>query len=321
LVLFLVVNKFSQIFENHIWKSNNYFLRKINSVLVNFSRVILRWFENNPKFSILVEKYFLLTYFFKRNGIRKDANFIISLTTIENRFSKTWVTIECMLRQKVRSRKIVLWVDFDINLDALSRIQSSQLKRGLEIRKIEDIGPHTKYFYAFQEFKELKVITVDDDVIYPSFLTKDLIDLNRRNKESICCTNAITIEKNNGRLTPYNSWSVVRNWKTEEERFDLIPLGVGGVLYDPLVFPDSTFDKEEIKSKCLKADDIWLRMQSLSQNISVVRSLKYNYKFPTVSNTQEIALLKENVGESKNDQYLSHFQDCYLKVSNEIGIK
>jgi hypothetical protein len=317
--LFLVANKLSQLFENHIWKSNNYFLRKINSVLVNFSRVVLRWFENNSRFSLLIEKYFLLTYFFKRNGISSDADFIISLTTIEKRFFKTWVTIECMLRQKVQPRKIILWVDFDINLEDLSRIQRSQLKRGLEINRIEDIGPHTKYYYAFQEYRELKVITVDDDVIYPSFLTKDLIELNIRNKESICCTNAIAIEKNSGTLTPYNSWPVIRDWKSEDKRFDLIPLGVGGVLYDPLIFPDSTFDKEEIKSKCLKADDIWLRMQSLSQNISVVRSLKYNYKFPTVSNTQEIALLKENVGESKNDIYLVHFQDSYLKVANEIS--
>jgi hypothetical protein len=319
--IFYFVNKLSDVFENHIWRTNNYFLRKVNSVLVNSARIVLRWFENNQKFSSLIERYFLLSFFAQRKGISNKSQFIVSLTTIESRFAKTWVTIECMLRQKVRPYKIILWVDFDIDFEKLSKIQISQLKRGLEIRKIEDIGPHTKYYYAFQEFRDYKVITVDDDVIYPSFLSKDLIELYLKNKDSISCTNAMIVEKKDNILTSYNSWSIVRDWKTETKRNDLIPLGVGGVLYDPKIFPKSTFDKEEIKLKCLKADDIWLRMKSLSTNTSVVRSLKYNYKFPTVSNTQGIALLKENVGESKNDIYLNNFIEFFLKVANENNSK
>ena len=42
-----------------------------------------------------------------------------------------------------------------------------QQKRGLTIRFCEDLKAHKKYYYAFKEYPDDIVITVDDDVIYP----------------------------------------------------------------------------------------------------------------------------------------------------------
>jgi hypothetical protein len=285
---------------------------------VNFARRILRWVEDSKSFSLLIEKIYSTTYFLKFEGINNRSDFVLSLTTTQERFNRTWVTLESLLRQNLKANKIILWLDFDIDKNKLRKIQKSQLKRGVEFRKVEDIGPHTKYYYAFQEYKNFKIITVDDDVIYPPTLTKDLINLNKKHADSICCTNAMIIERKMGHLTSYNSWSILRNWKSEDKRMDLIPLGVQGVIYNPMFFSNKTYDEHEIRSKCFKADDIWLRMQSISNNIPVVRSKKYNYKFPIVSSTQIVALQYENVGESKNDVYLNEFKDVFLNVSSEV---
>ncbi|MEO6851924.1 MAG: hypothetical protein ABI166_14880, partial [Mucilaginibacter sp.] len=94
------------------------------------------------------------------------------------------------MHQTVLPDKIILWLSSDQFSGVLSlpkKLLKLQ-KRGLEVRFCQgDLRSHKKYFYALQEFPEDFIVTIDDDIIYPTDMLEQLINLSNIYPSCICC--------------------------------------------------------------------------------------------------------------------------------------
>lgn len=237
-----------------------------------------------------------------------DNKIIVSLTTFPKRVDTVWITIESLLRQSLKPDKIILWLaesEFLNGLDSLPINLVNLIDRGLDIRFCENLRPHKKYYYSMKEFPNDIIITVDDDVLYPPDLIKDLILLHKNNSNCICCTRGhlMTIDKQNN-IQAYSKW--IKNPSIDETPSKFIcPTGVGGVLYPPRSLHPEVFNKDNIINLSLNADDLWLKSMSLLKGTEVVKSKKYNYEFFSILKTHCSALSKTNIGQNHNDIQLN----------------
>lgn len=67
----------------------------------------------------------------------------------------------------------------------------------------EDILGHKKYFYAMQKYKDLPIITVDDDSVYSKDLVQLLYDNYKKHPRCVSSMRTHRIMFANGKLLPY----------------------------------------------------------------------------------------------------------------------
>ena len=274
--------------NNNLWKLKYLFLRKVANIFVIF--------------------YYKLPY--NKKGINKadngDRKYIVSLTSYPGRINVVWIAIESLLRQSFKPDMIILWLakeQFN-GLDDIPKEVIKQQKRGLTIRFCDDLRSHKKYYYAFKEFSEEVIITVDDDVIYPSNTLEVLVDLHKKYPNCICSNRAhvITKDKDN-QIEPYKEW-VNNPTGFQGPSKMLCPTGVSGVLYPPNSVDREIFNKVSIKSLCFYADDLWLKIMSFKKGTSVVKSASFSDDLFTIETSQKESLGSINVMGNRNDEQL-----------------
>jgi len=253
---------------------------------------------------------------------KRGRKVIISLTSFPARIDFLWLCIESLFRQSVQPDRIILWLansQFD-GVESLPKRLLEQQKKGLIIKFCDDLRSHKKYFYSFKEYPSDVVITVDDDVFYPSNAIEKLIELHRIYPNAICCNrgHVIKLSKNN-QIAPYEEW-VNNNVKIEKPSLLLCPTGVGGVLYPPDSVHEEVFNEKNIKDLCFFADDIWLKFMSLKKRIKVVRSTDFPQALFTITPAQKESLAKINVDNGKNDEQLKNLIDYYYNWDIFSGI-
>lgn len=234
-------------------------------------------------------------------GNDKAHNIVVSLTSFGQRIDNVSATIESLFQQWVKADAVVLWLSAEEFAEhTLPESLVCMQQRGLQVRFVEDLGPYTKYFYAFSEFPDSLIITVDDDTLYPADMIDQLYRAYLGNPEYIHCHRAhlMALDKR-GKLLPYDNWASDRGWKdasgTPSPR--VFPTGVGGVLYFPGSLHPDAFDKEKFLELCPRADDVWLKAMSLLQGTPCARLpdvRDWSERFFTVGGTQTVALKREN---------------------------
>lgn len=248
---------------------------------------------------------------FGLNSEKREMEYIVSLTSFPGRINEVWVTVETLLRQSFKPDRIILWLSEEQFPDIKVPASLQELQpRGLEIVFVkDDIRSHKKYFYAFSEFPESAVITVDDDVYYPKDTLKYLADAHVMNPKSIISNRAHEITFKDGKMQPYRQWK--HNVKSSKASFLYVPTGVGGVLYPPGSFYKDIFDVETFKKICFMADDLWLKIATLRNSTMVVVTPHFNKDLLTVQNSQNVNLVAANSMGGGNDtqfnEVLRHF--------------
>lgn len=276
-----------------------------------FHRIVLMLFPdyigNRLNKSAENEYYEIIKKEFGLNTKKREKKIIISLTTIPTRINKIKLVVSRMMSQTILPDEINLYIDssqkeqflFDDDLQNLIRL-------GLKINFVRDIGPHTKYFYALQNYRNDIVITIDDDIIYSHKLIETLIDSYKKYPNKISA-NIVTnyVFGKNGELLSSLEWRQKLTYGVGKR--ESIAYGVGGVLYPPYTMPDETFDEKKIRELCLFADDLWLKVIENKYNIEVVKAKKSDRIFGffvTVDGSQEISLRSKNDFEDRNVIYL-----------------
>lgn len=245
--------------------------------------------------------------------IKKEV--IVSLTSFPARLGDVWIAIESLFRQSYKVDRIVLWLDNSIAESELPPSLKQQVNNGLELRFVEDLRAHTKYFYALSEFKENLVITVDDDCYYPKNTIKNLITMHKEFPEAIIANRMHGIVFNSdGKIAPYSEWR--HNFKPRKGQDGLYLLtGVSGVLYPPGIFDERLFNKEVFMDICKFADDIWLTINAIINNISIKTNSEFNKDFISISKTGRFRLLNHNSKSGGNDEQLKAVLD-YFELGN-----
>ncbi|APF20152.1 putative glycosyltransferase [Caldithrix abyssi DSM 13497] len=246
---------------------------------------------------------------FLNTSVRKEK-IIVSFTTIKERIKNIYLVIESIAQQTMKPDKIVLWLSKkDFQDDNLPITLKWMMQRGLEVRYVEDIGPHTKLLYALKEFENYLIITIDDDIIYPIDLIENLYNTHKNYPKAICCNAAMLIKKDKkGNFLPYNEWPTITDRFMISDY--LLPLGVDGVLYPSNSLDNMVFKQNLIKKLCPKADDIWFKIMSLKKGTEIILTGAYpdfsNYFIP-LDTAYINALAQENIFKNLND---IQFQKC-----------
>lgn len=251
------------------------------------------------------------------NSKNRDYNVVISMTSYPPRFNSIYYCLKSLCLQSVKPDKIIVYLGSDSSYDLLTSSMKSFEKYGIQFSfKNENFKSHKKYYYAFSEFPNSLVVTVDDDVFYPRNWLKKLIRSHLKNPESICAWRVHKMVVENGKLQPYNSWfSEYR--KCKEPSFSLFPTGVGGVLYPPRTFTKDVLDNDTFMSICENADDVWLKVLYTVNNKKVVWVPNNEVEMAETRSSQKVSLMQTNVIEERNDRFIRNVLE-HFKVDDTI---
>lgn len=251
------------------------------------------------------------------NSADREQKIIVSLTTIPERINYAALVIGIMLCQTMKPDKIQLYLGksqfADVVLPPLLREQE---RVGVEIFYVEDLRPHTKYFYALQKYPNDIVITVDDDILYGEDLIENLMDSYRQFPKAVSAMRVHQITfTDSGSIAGYNEWKYCCSDYIRQPRMDLLATGVGGVLYPPGVLPQEVFRKDIFAMYCPYADDIWLKVVQALNGIPCVLSQEH-VETQCLTGSQQRGLYRENVMHNKNDSQLEALADYYRQNRN-----
>lgn len=238
--------------------------------------------------------------------VSDEKKIIVSLTSYPKRIGCVRKVLETIFLQTMQPDKVVLWLAKEQFPDAergLSGDLYELVHLGkLEIRWCDDLKPHKKYFYAFQEYPDDLVITIDDDVLYPSNMIETLYRSYLKHPDAVSAMRThLMIYDRKMRFLPYKRW--VRDYDDciGKASHQLFCTGCGGVLYPVHLFDRRYLDKKAIEENCLMADDIWLKLMEMASNVPVVLCSAYS-ELQLIDDSQETALYFSN--ETANDAYL-----------------
>lgn len=237
-----------------------------------------------------------------RHKLSENNDVIVSLTTFPKRFSYLKYTLYSILKQTVIPDKIIVNLIKSECPNELEDIPKDLLdfqEYGVKfIFREENLKPHNKYFYTFQDYPESIIITIDDDLYYRPTLIEKLLDLHKKNPTAVCADLVRKITLTNNSFTNYSYWDI---YNENSIGHNYLALGFGGVLYPAKLFnKTSLLDKDIIKKICLNADDLWLKAKEITMNIPVVTG---KFEGPTIDlDTSRInALSSSNVAKNSND--------------------
>ena len=242
----------------------------------------------------------------------REQQYIVSLTSFPGRINDIWATVETLLRQSFKPDKLILWLFEDqFPGRVLPESLQSLTKRGLTVEFVEkNLRSHTKYYYAFKQYPNAIVITVDDDIYYPKDTLKNLVAMHREHPRAVAANRVHKMEFEGKELKPYRQWSH-NNKDFKEPSYLLVATGAGGVLYPPGSYHDDIFDDKLFCEICYMADDLWLKAATLRNNTAVVTNNVYTRDFVTTGETQKVTLVSDNSHGGGNDVQLKRVCEHY----------
>ena len=267
------------------------------------------------KFNVL--RYRISSIVSKQIGIdensQRDKKIIITLTTYPKRFDVVHIAIETLLRQSLKPDIIVLYLAQDeLEGNRIPKHITRLQKRGVSVKIVdENLKSYKKLIYAIKEYPDDILITVDDDVLYPSYFVEKLYEKYLRYPNVIIAYRCSVMQKKfDDELMPYLSWENAKNIKGPS--FDLFFTGTGGVLYPPESLHKYTTRKELFMNLAPTGDDIWFKAMSLLANTRVVQVFDNCVEFPTINGkSQAEALWRINNDLNQNDVQLKRVFDFF----------
>lgn len=258
----------------------------------------------------------------------KEQEIIVSLTTFPARINTVWITIETIFQQEYLPDRVILWLakeQFPQGITKLPVSLKKQMKRGLEIRFCDDLKSHKKYYYSMLENPNAIIITIDDDVFYPTDTIKNLISLHEQYPKDIIAHSAQEI--------PDDISIPPSKWKTPHFRHinnifaKCRILGISGILYPPHSLHNDAFNHNLRKKLCPWADDLWLTIMAYI-NETQIRRYEFRSNPLDVKGTQAFNLSRgSNMGYSvtrgltNDDQWINLIKYYQDKINDIIKKK
>ena len=243
-----------------------------------------------------------------------DEEIVVSLTSHGRRIFEVYLAVESIMQGSVKPHRIILWLSNEQKGKSLPQTLLNQMKRGLEVRFTDDLGPYTKLIPTLMACPGSTIITIDDDIIYPFDTVESLLVAHREHPSHICANRILEMKiGKNGGLEP------LVTWKELEDKAKISSLGffegVGGVLYPSRCFSDEVFNQSVYSEICPTADDVWFNCMAKLANTSVTSANQHYLHFPLMINEsiQDSALWRVNHSNShySNDAQLRTVMSRY----------
>jgi hypothetical protein len=240
-----------------------------------------------------------------RSPITHPAGPVVSLTTYGNRIQSVHLAIESIGRGQMLPSRVILWLDDASLVDNLPIGIRRLKKRGLEIKLCKDYGPYKKFYPYVESLLEFKdpLVTADDDVLYPNYWLKKLVEAFQQFPDVINCHRARVMGVSQDGIVKYGGWEMADSTMQSYCHF---ATGVAGVIYPPLFQQELKKQGTAFLNCCPKTDDIWLHVQALRAGYKVRQVSKKRFRLVGIPGTQETALLDFNVAGGRNDRQIAN---------------
>ena len=257
----------------------------------------------------------------KRAGFKPSydegrKNVVVSLTSTPDRIRYIFPTLYSLAAQTHKPDLIVLWLGSGLAYP--EKIISRIRELGITVEFRDDLGPNTKYHYAFSEYQNDLVITVDDDIIYHESMVEELYRNYLEHPDQVIARRVHKIRFGHDRKPlRYTDWI----WEYRDAlcpSYDLLATGVGGVLYPPSVMALKCWNDMSFLKISPKADDIWLKFSELSCGIRIcaVRDAGFHHDVKYYK-TRKNELAAVNVDMGRNDEYVGSCAK-YFGMSDDL---
>ena len=205
------------------------------------------------------------------------ARIVVSMTSHPGRIRTVAPVLETIYAQTRMPDEVVLWLaEEQFPEKALPEELTALVEAGrLTVRWCGDLMPHKKYFYAFREYPDDLVITVDDDLLYAPTTIEQLYQSFLVHPRAVSALRAHLMLIENGRLLPYDDWLREFNLFAGEASMLLFATNGAGALFPPHLLRAELLDEEAIRQTCPYADDIWLKLMEIEADVPVVLAKPY----------------------------------------------
>ncbi len=257
----------------------------------------------------------------KKFGLTKKPHkprILVTLTSYPDRIATVYRTIHTLLRQTFRPDGVLLWLaetQFPNREKDLPESLLNLVPLGLSIRWTSpDLRSYKKLVPALKEFPDDILVTADDDIYYERTWLKRLVNSYENHPFEIQAHAVRRMTWNSeGEPSPYAQWAYVCEENVHPRNMGV---GFGGVLYPPHIFHSDVCRADLFQMLAPQADDLWFWTMLKRRGVCVrlVRYAQTNAKI--VENTQDGALLLQNIDGGRNDaqfhqllQYFPEFRD------------
>lgn len=252
---------------------------------------------------------------------------VVSMTSFPARIKFTHIALEDIFSQTLKPDHIVLYlskIQFPNLEKDLPETLLSLVHKGLIIKWCDDdLKAHKKYFYALQDYPDDILITVDDDLHYSRYMIERLMNSYRKFPRAVSASRVhlmiATYNNNKKIIAPYKSWKMEYTKYLHQPSMQLFPTCGAGTLFPPYCFKNEIFNLTEIKSSCLDADDVWLKINLTLSNIPVVLA-DIHQRLNYIEGTQNVSLYKTNVNENGNDYQLNKLIEKYNNINKSQSL-
>lgn len=195
---------------------------------------------------------------------------IVSCTTTLKRLSIFYYGIQSLLNQNYQPDVLLVNLCKDTFGDGKVSVIPQWLQdERITINLVEDVRSYTKLLPALDiATQDDIIITADDDILYSKTWLQELIDAHTAYPNAIVCSRARVMKKNMfNRYMNYSNWEIVTK---EFQGKELLPLGVGGVVYKKEFFDIDFLKDKKFLEIAPTTDDLWFRMASMKKKVSVL---------------------------------------------------
>jgi len=242
---------------------------------------------------------------------------VVSMTTYGARSQKVYLAIESIANGNIRPSRFILWIDDERLFQDLPAAVRRLQNRGLEVKLCANYGPHKKYYpyVESQEHFDVPLVTADDDLLYPKYWLKKLVEANQKfpNVVNSFWTHVIAI--NDDGIGRYSEW---KQCKTTSPSFrHLIHSGIG-TIYPGSLLMTLKRAGTAFQTSCPNGDDLWLHVQAIRAGFKIRQispKLPY-FSFQGVPGSQQAALSHQNVtyGDGNDRQVRATYTDSDIRL-------
>lgn len=178
---------------------------------------------------------------------------IISITTIPARINYIKPCIDSLIRQNMI---IYLWIGkkYHRALGEVQEVPDFLKDPQVRVRRVEDEGSITKLSPAISLYDVDRILTADDDIVYPDDWAENLLKASEKYPESAICYRGRSFRYQGEERLPYKKTRLLKG--ADYEKVDILT-GVHGALYRKKFFDNDFFDYREL-SYSKYVDDIWI---------------------------------------------------------------
>lgn len=227
---------------------------------------------------------------FGRSPVTQSCGPVVSLTTYGRRAKTVYLAIESIARGEVRPSRLILWIDETNLFNNLPATIRRLQRRGLEVKLCKNYGPHKKYYpyVESQDSFDLPLVTADDDILYPRYWLKKLVEANQKYPRMVNCYFAGWIEFD-------ISGKMCMRWKSchsTQPSFCHTAVGFTGVIYPPSYLMVLKRAGAAFNSCSPTLDDLWLHVMALRAGYKVrqILLLPPYFAFQSIPGSQGTAL-------------------------------